>query len=74
MKKNEYDYSSCSISETMSTISRDNSMTKDNYIEIIHNLIKENSMLKHKITEQNTNPSMFLIIVLLINVNKNVFY
>jgi len=58
MKKNEYDYSSYSLSETMSTISNDNSMTKDNYMEIIHNLIKENSMLKHKITEQNINKSM----------------
>ncbi|OUM69358.1 hypothetical protein PIROE2DRAFT_2651, partial [Piromyces sp. E2] len=41
--------------ETMSTISYDNTMTKDNYLEIINNLIKENCLLKKKITDQNTN-------------------
>jgi len=62
MKRNEYDYSSCSINETMSTISSDNSMTKDNYLEIINNLIKENCLLKKKITDYNTNSRKFICI------------
>jgi hypothetical protein len=53
MKRNEYHSNSNSLSETPNP--NDNNMTKDNYLDIIGNLIKENNLLRKKITEHNIN-------------------
>jgi len=68
MKRNEYHSNSNSLSETPNP--NDNNMTKDNYLDIIGNLIKENNLLRKKITEHNINQSMlkdklFFILILI---------